>query len=105
MAGLECRWPGCSAAIKPQQWACKPHMARIPEGLREELRKAFDWQAIVINGQEPDHYYVAVAEAIREYATGYNERWNIFEGYDGGSGVTAVEIDQPPPRRRRRRRA
>lgn len=79
-------------------------MARIPSDLRKILLEVFDWKSMVMDGNEPSQDYVAVSEAVREAAHDYNNRWSIFEGYNGGDGVTAVDIQKPPPPRRRRRK-
>jgi hypothetical protein len=79
-------------------------MARLTPGLKELLKETFDWEDIVINGNEPSQFYVAVNEACRDYAMSYNQTWSVFEGYKGGDGASATDIGRAPPRRRRRKR-
>jgi len=33
----ECNWPGCELMVKPDRWACRVHLAKLPSLIRHRL--------------------------------------------------------------------
>jgi hypothetical protein len=60
-----CHWPGCTVAVPPKLWGCKPHWYRLPKPIRDRI-----W-ATYRPGQErdknPSPEYIAAARAAREW--------------------------------------
>jgi len=65
VSGHTCHWPGCTRAVPPKLWGCKPHWYALPKPLRDRI-----W-ATYRPGQEidkrPSGDYLAAANAVREW--------------------------------------
>lgn len=64
-----CHWPGCTKAVPPAMWGCKPHWFSLPKRLRDQI-----W-ATYRRGQEitkrPSAEYLAAAMAVQEWIAAY----------------------------------
>lgn len=61
-----CHWPGCTRAVPPRMWGCKPHWFALPKHLRDLI-----W-ATYRPGQEitktPSPEYIEAANAVQARA-------------------------------------
>jgi hypothetical protein len=68
MSRHTCHWPGCTKAVPPAMWGCKPHWFKLPKPLRDAV-----WNAYV-PGQEisktPSAKYLAVAALVQGWIAG-----------------------------------
>ena len=60
-----CHWPGCTKAVPPAMWGCKPHWFALPKALRDNIWKTY------VPGQEitktPNGAYILAAREVQEW--------------------------------------
>lgn len=60
-----CHWTGCTVAVAPAFWGCKPHWFRLPKPIRDRIFAAYR------EGQEidkrPSPEYLAATGAARDW--------------------------------------
>jgi hypothetical protein len=60
-----CHWPGCTAAVPPASWGCRPHWFKLPAGIRKRIWSAYR------KGQEetktPSREYIEAAKAAQAW--------------------------------------
>ena len=58
-----CHWPGCSVAVPPRMFMCRPHWFRLPVLMRHQIWKTYRPGQEIDNDPSPE-YLAAAREAL-----------------------------------------
>lgn len=65
MSAHTCHWPGCTTAVPPRLWGCKPHWYRLPKALRDRIWATY--RPGQENTKDPSEAYLDAADEVQRW--------------------------------------